>query len=68
MLLEDLTNELAAACAEKSLPRSLSPAQVWVQADGRAQLADFSLAVGEKDESRISVEGDDRARCTYCGR
>ena len=52
-LLEDLTRELSAACAEKTLPHSLSPALVWVQADGRAQLADLALTV-DTDDSQVT--------------
>jgi hypothetical protein len=44
-LLRELAGELAAACADKTLPRALSPAQVWVQADGRVQLADTTLTM-----------------------
>jgi hypothetical protein len=42
-LLESLTDELAAACADGTLPRSLGVGQVWVQPDGRAQLLDTAL-------------------------
>jgi hypothetical protein len=42
-LLESLTDELAAASADGTLPSSLGVAQVWVQPDGRAQLLDTAL-------------------------
>jgi hypothetical protein len=42
-LLKTLAEELAAACADGTLPPSLIPQQVWVQPDGRAQLADTTL-------------------------
>jgi uncharacterized RDD family membrane protein YckC len=42
-LLMELARELAAACLDGTLPPYLSPAQVWVQGDGRAQLADIPL-------------------------
>ncbi len=42
-LLLDLAGELSAASSDGTLPRPLTPAQVWVQADGRAQLADTPL-------------------------
>ena len=42
-LLAELARELAAACLDGTLPPVLSPSQVWVQGDGRAQLADIPL-------------------------
>jgi uncharacterized RDD family membrane protein YckC len=57
--LEDLAGELRAACADGTLPRILSPAQVWLQADGRARLADTPLLAGEDEESR---RGSDQER------
>jgi hypothetical protein len=42
-LLQQLADELAAACADGTLPASLSVEQVWVQPDGRAQLTDGIL-------------------------
>jgi uncharacterized RDD family membrane protein YckC len=42
-LLEALAGELDAACADGTLPPSLTVDQVWVQPDGRAQLADTPL-------------------------
>jgi hypothetical protein len=37
-LVEALTEELVEACQDKTLPRPLSPAQVWVQPEGQLQL------------------------------
>jgi hypothetical protein len=39
----ELAGELSAACADGTLPGPLTPAQVWVQEDSRAQLADTPL-------------------------
>jgi len=39
-ILEDLADELAAACADGTLPPGLTVDQVWVQPDGRAILVD----------------------------
>jgi hypothetical protein len=50
-LFEALTDELAAACADGTLPGSLNPAQVWVQPDGRAQLADTALTEGAQEQA-----------------
>jgi eukaryotic-like serine/threonine-protein kinase len=60
MLLEDMTNELAAAIAEQTLPRHLSPSQVWVQTDGRAQLADFTLALDNQQDSKTLPVADEQ--------
>ncbi len=58
MLLEDLTRELRAACADRTLPPALSPALVWVQHDGRAQLADLALTV-DADDSQVTTGSDE---------
>jgi hypothetical protein len=42
-VLEDLADELAAACADGTLPRLLSFEQVWIDAAGRVQLLDLPL-------------------------
>jgi hypothetical protein len=58
-LLEDLTDELAIACKDGTLPKTLSIDQVWLQRNGRAQLADFSLVSsddGEKGEHPLTGE------------
>jgi hypothetical protein len=39
-ILHDLADELARACADGTLPASLSIEQVWVQPDGTVQLVD----------------------------
>jgi hypothetical protein len=43
-LLLQLSDELVAACADGSVPRPLTAAQVWVQDSGRVQLLDTPLA------------------------
>jgi hypothetical protein len=42
-LLEQLVEELTAACADGSLPESLTAGQVWIHPDGRTQLLDAPL-------------------------
>jgi uncharacterized RDD family membrane protein YckC len=42
-LLEQLTDELVAACTDLTLPRTLSIVQVWVRPDGRLLLLDTPL-------------------------
>jgi hypothetical protein len=49
-LMEELAGELAAALADDTLPATLTTAQVWVQEDGRAQLADLPLTATPPDE------------------
>ena len=49
-LLDELAGELAAALADGTLPASLTVAQVWVQEDGRAQLADLPLTATAPEE------------------
>jgi uncharacterized RDD family membrane protein YckC len=61
LLLEDLAGELAAACAEGTLPPRLTTAQVWVQPDGRAQLADTALTASPAEEGS-SATGLDQQR------
>jgi hypothetical protein len=60
-LLLDLAGELSAACADGTLPRVLSPAEVWVQAGGLARLADTPLAAGDEEPQGLLV-GADRER------
>lgn len=60
-LLEDLARELSAACAEETLPHALSPALVWVQHDGRAQLADLALTVDTEDSQATGGPDAQRA-------
>jgi hypothetical protein len=54
-MLEELTQELAAAQAEGTLPASLTEAQVWVQPDGNVLLLDMPL--GPKGEA---IKGTDK--------
>jgi tRNA A-37 threonylcarbamoyl transferase component Bud32 len=42
-ILEQLADELAAACADGTLPHALSLEQVWVETTGRVQLLDTPL-------------------------
>ncbi|MCI0684706.1 MAG: protein kinase [Gemmataceae bacterium] len=60
-LLTDLARELSAACADRTLPQSLSPALVWVQHDGRAQLADLALTVDTEDSQVTGGPDEHRA-------
>jgi hypothetical protein len=60
-VLEDLATELAAACADGTLPRSLSPEQVWLQADGRARLADTALTPGTAAEPAHAATEQERS-------
>jgi hypothetical protein len=48
-LLEQLTEELATAAEEGTLPGTLAPGQVWVQPGGGVQLLDMPLRPGEAD-------------------
>jgi hypothetical protein len=67
ILLEDLADELSAACADGTLPLVLSPAQVWVQADGRARLADTYLAGGEAERQALpGGTGQERCLALLC--
>jgi hypothetical protein len=60
VLLEDLAGELATALAEGTLPSTLTTAQVWVQHDGQAQLADLPLAATADEESPASQSPQQR--------
>ena len=55
-ILDDLVEELDAACAEGSLPPVLSVDQVWVEPDGRVQLLD---CLGSSDASATATDQDD---------
>jgi eukaryotic-like serine/threonine-protein kinase len=57
LILEDLTDELAAACAEGTLPPGLTVDQVWVQPDGRAILVD-PLAIADSSETSNALTPD----------
>jgi hypothetical protein len=56
-LLRELAGELAAACADGTLPPSLVPGQVWIHADGRVQLADSPLR--SDDAASEHLPGDE---------
>jgi uncharacterized RDD family membrane protein YckC len=62
-LLWQLGEELAAACADGTLPEWLSPGQVWVTPDGRLQLVGTPLGPlapqtwGTDDERALSLLG-----------
>jgi hypothetical protein len=51
LLLGELSGELATALVEGTLPSALAPAQVWVQPDGQAQLADLPLNATPQEEA-----------------
>jgi eukaryotic-like serine/threonine-protein kinase len=75
-VLLEMVNELAAACREATVPRTLSPAMVWVQSEGRVQLADTALVdtVGDavsaaaSDFERSLILLRDLATLTLLGR
>jgi hypothetical protein len=63
-LLEALTEELVAACADGTLPRGLTVAQVWVQSGDRVLLLEVPLSrAGEGPAAPDDVEAapDERA-------
>jgi hypothetical protein len=60
-LLAELASELAAALADGSLPATLTMAQVWVEQDGRAQLADLPLTAAPADEELAGGAAQERA-------
>ena len=57
-ILEDLADELAAACAEGTLPPGLTVDQVWVQPDGGAILVD-PLAIADVPSAPTGRQTDD---------
>src|SRR6185312_14958428 len=59
-ILEDLADELAAACADGTLPPGLTVDQVWVQPDGRAILVD-PLAITGHSAEPSGLSDDERA-------
>ena len=59
-ILEDLADELAFACLEKTVPPGLTVDQVWVQPDGRAILVD-PLAIAGASADASAVTDDERA-------
>jgi hypothetical protein len=50
-LLEQLTDELATASAEGTLPETVHSDQVWVASDGHFQLVDIPLCEPDADEA-----------------
>jgi uncharacterized RDD family membrane protein YckC len=60
-LLEDLAGELAAACGDGTLPPALSVAQVWIQPQGRAQLADTALTLTSSENGVPPANPQERA-------
>src|SRR5262249_55631227 len=58
-LLRQLADELAASCADGTLPPSLSTGQVWVRADGRALLLDMRPPDAEAE---VAADDERRAR------
>jgi uncharacterized RDD family membrane protein YckC len=61
VLLEELASELTAASADGTLPANLTVAQVWVQEDGRPQLADLPLTAATPDEQQPDGTTEERA-------
>jgi hypothetical protein len=57
-ILSELAGELAAACADGTLPRALNPALLWVQHDGSTQLADMALT----DPAQAAAADTDQER------
>jgi hypothetical protein len=55
-LLLELAGELAAACADGTLPPTLIPDQVWIHADGRVQLADLPLRTDSAESEGIAAD------------
>jgi hypothetical protein len=67
-LLTQLTEELTAGTADSTLPSALTVEQIWVQADGRLQLADVPLIQDKpgdalrllRDVATLALEGRSR--------
>jgi hypothetical protein len=57
-ILEQLTDELALACAAGTLPASLTVEQVWLQPNGRVLLLDMPLPETADSEERGSKSED----------
>ncbi len=58
LLLQQLAEELAAACADGTLPQTLTLEQVWVGPSAQAQLLDFPLKTAQPP---AAVDGEDAA-------
>jgi hypothetical protein len=61
-ILEQLTDELAAAGDEETLPAALTAEQVWVQPNGSVQLLDFALGREPAVTSAPAPDGPDQQR------
>jgi hypothetical protein len=57
-MMRDLAEELQAARDDGTLPRRLSPEQVWIQADGGIQLVDALEGAGEQPSSPEATQED----------
>ena len=64
-VLLELANELVAACVDGTLTQSLSPAQVWIHADGRIQLADLAVRELPPPQEKPSTD-EQRALALLC--
>ncbi len=66
-ILEDLTDELAAACEEGTVPATLSPNQVWLDSAGRALLLDMPVAdiVAVTTSEQLSAATEQRRARTF---
>jgi len=60
-ILEQLTDELAAACADGTLPLILTVDQIWVQPDGRVQVLDVPLSPPPSPGESPAETTDERA-------
>jgi len=58
-LLDQLTEELTAACRDGTLPECLSPQQIWVQNSGRVQLLDTPLSGPARGPNSACGNGTD---------
>jgi hypothetical protein len=58
LILEDMADELVAACTEGTLPPGLTVDQVWVQPDGRAILVDPLAISDAPDEPSAAIENE----------
>ncbi len=66
-ILEDLTEELRAECADGTLPRKLTPSQIWVAPDGRALLLDAPVGreASATTASEVAGEGETAQILTF---
>jgi hypothetical protein len=61
-ILEDLAEELAASCADGTLPGVLTPHQVLVGTDGGTQLLGEPLLLGDRPQADGPPSGEDQER------